>query len=277
MAHSVRPRRLVVIAGTGTEVGKTWVAVRLIEGLRERRTTVAARKPAQSFDATDTVTDADLLSGASGEPVDEVCPKHRWYAVAMAPPMAAEVLEQEALLLADLVEEVRDSWPGRAPDVGIVELAGGVRSPIAIDGDCVDLVEQLAPDLVVLVADAGLGTINDVRLSLPPLARHAPVVVHLNRYDGDDELHVRNRDWLDARDDFDVIWEIDALIGTVLDTMPSFCTGCGRPAGECLGGCVSELDPARFCPRCGRRMAVTITPTGNTARCRDHGEHAEPA
>jgi hypothetical protein len=71
-----------------------------------------------------------------------------------------------------------------------------------------------------------------------------------------------------------VIWEIEALVGTVLDILPTFCTGCGRGAGECLGGCVSELDPPRFCPRCGRRMAVTVVPTGATARCRDHGELA---
>ena len=51
-----------------------------------------------------------------------------------------------------------------------METAGGVRSPQADDGDAVDLVRLLAPDLVVLVADAGLGTINAVRLCVDALA-----------------------------------------------------------------------------------------------------------
>ncbi|HLM96142.1 MAG TPA: hypothetical protein VK283_07485 [Acidimicrobiales bacterium] len=51
---------------------------------------------------------------------------------------------------------------------------------------------------------------------------------------------------------------------------PGFCPACGRPPDQC-GGCGRELDPPRFCTKCGRRMAVTVTPTGYVARCRDHG------
>ena len=49
-----------------------------------------------------------------------------------------------------------------------------------------------------------------------------------------------------------------------------FCTGCGRGAADCPG-CARPLDPPRFCPRCGRRMAVRVTPGGFQARCRQHG------
>ncbi|MHB1774936.1 MAG: biotin synthase auxiliary protein BsaP [Acidimicrobiales bacterium] len=52
--------------------------------------------------------------------------------------------------------------------------------------------------------------------------------------------------------------------------MVPHCVGCGRPAGECPG-CARPLDPPRFCPECGRRLAVTVTPTGWEGRCRDHG------
>jgi dethiobiotin synthetase len=78
-----------------------------------------------------------------------------------------------------------------------LETVGGPRSPIASDGDTVDLVEALRPDRVVLVADAGLGTINAVRLSLAPFlgVGHEPLVV-LNRFDGADDLHRRNAAWL---------------------------------------------------------------------------------
>ena len=54
----VRPHRLVVVVGTGTDVGKTWVAARLLIDLRAAGVTVAARKPAQSFDPDDDPVDS---------------------------------------------------------------------------------------------------------------------------------------------------------------------------------------------------------------------------
>lgn len=185
-----RPRRLIVIAGTGTEVGKTWVGCRLLELARKRGRRVAARKPAQSFEAAP--TDADLLAAATGESPHMICPVHRWYAVPMAPPMAADVLGCERLSLADLVAEIR--WPDGV-DLGCVEIAGGLRSPIAHDADNVELIERLKPDAVVVVADAGLGTINSVRLSLAALGDKR-VRVYLNRFDPANDLHARNRAWL---------------------------------------------------------------------------------
>jgi len=43
-----------------------------------------------------------------------------------------------------------------------------------------------------------------VRLSAAPFVAYE-VVVALNRYDADDDLHRRNRDWLSERDGFDVV------------------------------------------------------------------------
>ena len=51
----------------------------------------------------------------------------------------------------------------------------------------------------------------------------------------------------------------------------SYCMGCGRPVDSCEGGCTRTLDPPRFCPVCGRRSRVDVTPTGYESRCRDHG------
>jgi dethiobiotin synthetase len=85
--------------------------------------------------------------------------------------------------------------------VGLVETAGGVRSPLAADGDAVSLCHELTPDLLVLVADAGLGTINAVRLTIEALRIvGVPLVVVLNRFDASIDLHVRNRSWLRSLD-----------------------------------------------------------------------------
>ncbi len=112
-----------------------------------------------------------------------------------------------AFTIADLVTELE--WP--AVDVGLVESAGGPRSPLASDGDTVDLAAALEPDLVVLVADAGLGTINAVQLCAAVLAPVAPVCTILNRYDDADDLHRRNRQWLVERAHCDVVVDVEDL------------------------------------------------------------------
>ena len=55
-----------------------------------------------------------------------------------------------------------------------------------------------------MVADAGLGTINAVRLSAAPLVGRRILVV-LNRFDEREGLHARNLTWLRERDGLDVV------------------------------------------------------------------------
>ncbi len=195
------------MVGTGTDIGKTWVAARLLTDLRAAGLHVTARKPAQSFAPDDDPDelDAAVLGLATGEPPDVVCPVHRWYEVPMAPPMAAESLRRPSFTIDDLVAELR--WPPDMADVGLIETAGGLRSPLAVDGDCLALCAAAAPDVVVLVADAGLGTINAVRLTLDALGppTSSTTVVILNRFDPAEELHVRNLGWLRERDGLSVL------------------------------------------------------------------------
>jgi dethiobiotin synthetase len=219
-----RPALLVGVCGTATEVGKTHVGAALLRSLvADRPSTVdsrpgngvvvAARKPLQSFDpADDHPTDADVLAGATGEDPHEVCPPAGWLTVPMAPPMAAAVLGQACPTLAEVVDSI--VWPDGV-DVGLVETVGGVRSPLAEDGDSRDLVRALEVDIVVLVADAGLGTIDAVRSAVDGLAP-LPVVTILNRFDPEDDLHVRNRAWLVERDGYDVVVGAEELAARLL-------------------------------------------------------------
>ena len=212
-----RPQRLVLVAGTATDVGKTWVGGQVLTRLRASGTTVAARKPAQSADADDPgPSDAAVLAAATGEPVETVCPPDRWYGIAYAPPMAADALGLPAPTSAELLAEL--TWPDPAVEVGWLETVGGPRSPIATDGDAVSFATALAPDLVVLVADAGLGTVNAVLVSLAafgaPTARPNTVVV-LNRFDPTVDLHRRNLDWLHTREGLDVVVDLDELAARV--------------------------------------------------------------
>lgn len=218
-----RPDRLVVVTGTGTEVGKTWWAAALARALAARGLSVAARKPVQSFAPDEAGTDADVLADATGEELSAVCPPHRWIPAPMAPPIAAAHLGLPRFTIADLVSEL--AWP-RGVDVGLVEGAGGLRSPLADDGDTRALIDALAPDEVVVVAPAALGVINAARLVLDSLGASpgpfrrasrgvAPggrrVLVALNRFDDHDTLHRANRVWLAERDGLEVVTHPDEL------------------------------------------------------------------
>ena len=199
--------KVVAVLGTATEVGKTWMTAALASELRSRDFSVAARKPAQSFDPADpSPTDAVVLGAATHEPPTVVCPTQRWYPTPMAPPMAAAALGRTVPMLGELVAET--AFP--AVDITFVETAGGVRSPIASDGDCLDFVRALHPDVIVLCADAGLGTINSVRLCLTAI--HSPTVItFLNRFDGHTPLHALNRNWLRDTDGYAIATSIREL------------------------------------------------------------------
>lgn len=246
----MRPDRLVLVTGTGTDVGKTWVAAALATAWLAGGATVAARKPVLSFDpeeagvfrdaggaggaltgggagragaatgatattgrAASVTTDAEVLAAATGEDPMEVCPEHRRYPLAMAPPIAAAVLGRPAFTVADLAGELR--WPsGPAVRYGLLEGVGGPRSPLAVDGDTVALIELLEPDHVVLVAGAGLGAINAVLLSAVALAPVGPVVL-LNRFKENDPVHLTNADWLRRQTDLAVATSVADLAACI--------------------------------------------------------------
>ncbi len=201
-------RTLLVVSGTTTEVGKTWAAAALLRALRAAGVPVAARKPVQSFAPGEGPTDAEVLAAASGENPGQVCPPHRWLPLAAAPPMAAAMLGRPGSTLEALVAEL--ALPRRG--VVVVEGVGGPRSPLADDGDTVDLADALDAGVVLLVAEAGLGAINAVRLAAAAFAPRR-VTVLLNRYHPADRLHRANLAWLRQGCGLDVLVEVGELAG----------------------------------------------------------------
>ena len=205
---------VVVVSGTGTEVGKTYVACRLIDELRRTGESVVARKPVQSFDPSNGPTDAELLAAATGESPEEVCPRHRSYEVPMAPPMAARRLGRPPIAIKDLVAEV--NLPPRG--IAVVEGVGGPRSPVAEDGDTVRLTELMPADVVLVVAEAGLGAINAILSSVACFDR--PTEVLLNRFDDNAELHRLNREWLETKESLRVFTKPEDLARALVQRVP---------------------------------------------------------
>jgi dethiobiotin synthetase len=201
---------IVVITGTGTEVGKTWATARVAASLKESGLNVSVRKPVQSFAPGEGPTDAEVLAAAVGEEPASVCPAARSYALALAPPIAADRLGLPRIELKDLIGELQPPSDGLL----LVEGVGGPRSPLAHDGDTVDLFRGLGADAWILISDAGLGAINSILLSLAAFGTD-PIGILLNRFDPRDEVHVLNREWLVSRLDCPIVVDVSELASLV--------------------------------------------------------------
>ena len=202
---------VVFVAGTGTEVGKTWAAAGLARLLQRSGRTVAACKPAQSYDPDeDGPTDAAVLAAATGQDPDAVCPPERTYPVPLAPPMAARKLGRVCPTLDEMAPNCSFA---ATVEVGLVEGVGGLYSPLASDGHNLDLIERIQPDLVIVVASTELGGIHDTMACTLPLSAYRRAVF-CNRFDPRTEVHGLNVRWLrDAG--LDVATDLPELAGIV--------------------------------------------------------------
>lgn len=153
------PRGLF-ITGTGTEVGKTYVAARIARDLCEAGRRVGVYKPAASGcrrQSGQLISDDALqLFEAAGRPesLDHVCPQR--FEAPLAPYLAAEA-EGKRLDESLLIEGAR-YWFDHC-EVLLVEGAGGLMSPMGPGMYAADLARELGFPLVIVAANA-LGTIN---------------------------------------------------------------------------------------------------------------------
>jgi dethiobiotin synthetase len=147
---------LVVVAGTGTEIGKTHFSVALLTALAAKGCRAAGIKPVETGLAGPGTTDAQRLADASTFHV-----KHRGYTFgeAISPHLAArhEAIGIDISDIAMGISQVRDQV-----DVLLVELAGGLFTPLSETEVNADLARALAPALLVLVAPDRVGVLHDV-------------------------------------------------------------------------------------------------------------------
>ncbi|MHB8874548.1 MAG: dethiobiotin synthase [Myxococcaceae bacterium] len=164
-AKLLRPFRIFV-TGTDTGVGKTQASCALLSLLADRGLSPGPFKPYESGCASlrrpaDAL--AMLAAARSQDPLDRVCP-HR-FRLPLAPGVAARRLGRNPPLEETLL--ALRSFDGRPL---VAEGAGGLRVPLDFDHEVIDLIELLRLP-VLLVARAGLGTLNHTALSLEAL-RH---------------------------------------------------------------------------------------------------------
>lgn len=150
-------RRGVFVSGTGTGIGKTWLARGLVRRATQSGLRVAALKPIETG-VQHTPEDALALGRAAGRAELAFAPGLGRFRLPVSP--WAAVLEGEPALSFDgLVETVQELALGS--DLVVVEGAGGLFVPIDAERTTADL--ALALDLgVLLVAPNRLGVLSDV-------------------------------------------------------------------------------------------------------------------
>ncbi len=153
--------KYVVVTGTGTGVGKTWLSCALAKELAKSGKRVVAIKPVETG-AHNGARDGELLAASTGQAE----PKRALVRLRdpLTPALAAE-REGVSLDFDELVGRVVKAAEGY--DHAVVEGAGGVLSPITYDADATTLALGLgASTAVILVASDALGTLSAVHTAV---------------------------------------------------------------------------------------------------------------
>ena len=187
----------VFVTATDTGVGKTQVAAALLGLMGDAGLDPFAFKPYESGIADlDAPPDALRLRSAAGngQPLSSIS-LYR-FKKPLAPGIAAKA-ERKRTSFANVIKAHR-AFGKRS---GVIEGAGGLFVPLDDQHDVIDLIAALKAK-VVLVARAGLGTINHTRLSIEALERRrvgiAAVVLNCASSHRDESMHT-NRDELQRR------------------------------------------------------------------------------
>lgn len=162
--------KAIFVTGTGTDVGKTYVTGLIVKKLHDAGLNVGYYKAAMSGNERDAAGnlipgDAKWVKDISGmsQALEETCPYI--YETAVSPHLASR-LEGNPVRL-EVVKNNYDKVINKY-DYVTVEGSGGILCPIDFDNEKLwleDIIKELDLDTII-IADAGLGTINSVVLTV---------------------------------------------------------------------------------------------------------------
>jgi dethiobiotin synthetase len=156
-----RVKRIIVITGTDTGVGKTVLTAWLAAHLCAHGVSVAALKPLCSGGRNDARALYRALDGALT--LDEINP---WHFRAPLAPLLAARKERRKVHLSEVITHIRAI--ARRFDIVIVEGAGGLLSPLGENLSSCELITALRAE-VIIVGRNQLGIVNHLRLTLEAL------------------------------------------------------------------------------------------------------------
>ena len=203
--------RNLFITGTGTEIGKTYIAGLIVKTLHEARLDVAYYKAAMSGnerrpDGSLIPGDALFVKELSGisQSLESMCPYV--YENAVSPHLAAK-LEGQPVSMEVIEQTFRTVC--HEHDYVVVEGSGGITCPLRFDDEQIllaDIVRRFhLPSL--LVADAGLGTINGVVLTYEYMKQKKMPLkgIIINNFHADNVMEEDNRRMCETLTGLDVL------------------------------------------------------------------------
>ncbi len=148
----------LLVTGTDTGIGKTWVSALLVEELRKKGRSAVGLKPVLSGSRED----AERLWQANGGTIDLDVINPWWFQTPVAPLVASRI-EGKSLELDSLVahiHQIRD-----AHDFTVVEGVGGWEVPMGEGFSFPDYAKALGFPVLVVAAN-WLGTLNHTLLTV---------------------------------------------------------------------------------------------------------------
>lgn len=162
--------RALFVTGTGTDIGKTYITGLIVKKLAECGKNPGYYKAAMS--GNERREDGSLIPGDAlfvqqcagiAQPLEEMCPYV--YENAYSPHLASRIEGNPVVM--DVVKKGFDDV-SKKYDYVTVEGSGGILCPICFDEKRIQL-EDIVKELKlssIIVADAGIGTINSVVLTV---------------------------------------------------------------------------------------------------------------
>lgn len=154
--------KALFITATGTDVGKTYVTALIVKKLRESGINAGYYKAALSGAESIADSDAGYVNKTAGINQPESTLLSYMYKTAVSPHLAAKI-EGNPVTLEKIKADF--SKAAKSYDFVTVEGAGGIVCPIRYDETAHIFLEDIIKTLhlgTVIIADAGLGTINAV-------------------------------------------------------------------------------------------------------------------
>lgn len=211
----------IFITGTGTDVGKTYVTGLIVKKLKESGMNAAYYKAAMSGNERTEEGmllpgDAQYVKTVSGIEQSLACMCPYVYEAAVSPHLASRI-EGNPVMLQEVVKGFEEVC--RQYDYVTMEGSGGILCPICFDERELwleDVIRELGLSSLI-VADAGLGTINSVVLTVEYMrAKGLPVKgIIFNRFHPGDRMEEDNLRMCEHRTKLPVLACVEADSGTL--------------------------------------------------------------
>lgn len=188
----------IFITATGTDIGKTYISALIVKKMREAGYNCGYYKPVLSgvYELGGKLVQSDpnyVIEVANIPTTADDCVSY-WWKEAVSPHLAAKRSNQKI----DIDKIKYDfSRINKKYDYLLIEGAGGITCPLVINKEEKYLLKDLIWELglsIIIVADAGLGTINSTLLTVE-YARTNGIEIEgiiLNNYDSDNFMHWDN-------------------------------------------------------------------------------------